>query len=141
MTKKGHRGGAHFGCAGCEPGKIRHRWGMGDGESRAEGWVKRGRDGVTAVARARGSSPRVGIGSPSARGLMGEGEGGDDLYIAQRGRCVSLLLFGGKAELGGRWFDITLPILAGEHRAATVGCRRGEPRRTEYLGYLLLGGI
>jgi hypothetical protein len=32
---------------------------------------------------------------------------------------------------GGRWFDVAFPVLAGEHRAATltpVGCRRGEPR-------------
>jgi hypothetical protein len=39
--------------------------------------------------------------------------------------------WGGGAELGGRCFDIALPVLAGEHRAATltpVGCRRGEPR-------------
>jgi hypothetical protein len=37
----------------------------------------------------------------------------------------------GGAELGGGWFDVALPVLAGEHRAATltpVGCRRGEPR-------------
>jgi hypothetical protein len=35
------------------------------------------------------------------------------------------------AELGGRWCDVALPVLVGEHRAATltpVGCRRGEPR-------------
>ena len=35
-----------------------------------------------------------------------------------------------RAELGGRCFDIALPVLADEHRAATltsVGCRRGEP--------------
>src|SRR2546423_7546207 len=34
----------------------------------------------------------------------------------------------GGAELGGRWCDVALPVLAGEHRAATltpVGCRRG----------------
>jgi hypothetical protein len=34
------------------------------------------------------------------------------------------------AELGGGWCDVALPVLAGEHRAATltpVGCRRGEP--------------
>jgi hypothetical protein len=39
-------------------------------------------------------------------------------------------LWGG-AELGGGCFDVALPVLAGEHRAATltpVGCRRGEPR-------------
>jgi hypothetical protein len=37
----------------------------------------------------------------------------------------------GGAELGGGRVDITLPVLAGEHRAVTltpVGCRRGEPR-------------
>jgi hypothetical protein len=28
--------------------------------------------------------------------------------------------FGGGAELGGRCFDIALPVLAGEHRAATL---------------------
>jgi hypothetical protein len=36
----------------------------------------------------------------------------------------------GGEELGGRWFDVALPVLAGEHRAATltlVGCRRGSP--------------
>jgi len=26
----------------------------------------------------------------------------------------------GGAELGGRWFDIALSVLAGEHRAATL---------------------
>jgi hypothetical protein len=38
---------------------------------------------------------------------------------------------GGVAELGGGWCDVALPVLAGEHRAATltpVGCGRGEPR-------------
>jgi hypothetical protein len=37
----------------------------------------------------------------------------------------------GGAELGARRSDIALPVLAGEHRAATltpVGCRGGEPR-------------
>jgi hypothetical protein len=58
MTKEGHRGGAHFGRAGCEPEKVRHQWGMGGGESRSvelymvgDGWAKRSGDGVTAVAR------------------------------------------------------------------------------------------
>lgn len=48
MTKEGHRGGAHFGRAGCEPEKVRHQWRMGDGESRlielymvGDGWAKR----------------------------------------------------------------------------------------------------
>jgi hypothetical protein len=42
-----------------------------------------------------------------------------------------LVCGGGGAELGGGRFDVALPVLAGEHRAATltpVGCRRGEPR-------------
>jgi hypothetical protein len=37
---------------------------------------------------------------------------------------------GGGAELGGGCFNVALPVLAGEHRAATltpVGCRRGAP--------------
>jgi len=36
----------------------------------------------------------------------------------------------GGAELRAPWFDIALPVLAGERRAATltpVGCCRGEP--------------
>jgi hypothetical protein len=40
-------------------------------------------------------------------------------------------LRGGGAELGGRWCDVALPVLAGEHRAATLtpaGCCRDKPR-------------
>src|SRR3989440_12145160 len=49
-----------------------------------------------------------------------------------RSTCNGAFLgvLGGGEELGGRCFDIALPVLAGEHRAATltpVGCRRGEP--------------
>jgi hypothetical protein len=43
----------------------------------------------------------------------------------------SIVAWRGGAELGGGRFDVALPVLAGEHRAATltpVGCRRGEPR-------------
>ena len=86
MTKKGQRSEAHFGCASCEPETIRHRWGMRGGESRlvevnkvGEGWVKRGRDEVSVVARGRGSLSKVGIGPPSSRYLVGEG--GDGLCI------------------------------------------------------------
>ena len=31
---------------------------------------------------------------------------------------------GGEAELEGVWFDVALPVLAGEHRAATLTSRR-----------------
>jgi hypothetical protein len=37
---------------------------------------------------------------------------------------------GGGQNFGGGCCDVALPVLAGEHRAATltpVGCRRGEP--------------
>ena len=50
------------------------------------------------------------------------------------GRCPDLLAIlegKGGGELRGGWFDVALPVLAGEHRAVTltpVGCRRGEPR-------------
>jgi hypothetical protein len=53
---------------------------------------------VPAVARGRGSSPRVGIGSPRARNLVGGG--GDDLYITQRGRSASLLVIWGIPKSG-----------------------------------------
>jgi hypothetical protein len=46
------------------------------------------------------------------------------MYVKQAVVCLEL----GGAELGGGWFDVALPVLAGEHRAATltsVGCRRG----------------
>ena len=69
----------------------------------------------------------MGDGSPGSR--EAEGEGGEGFYVAQSGRCPDLLVIGG-AELGGGEFDIAFPVLAGEHRAATltpVGCRRGEP--------------
>jgi hypothetical protein len=51
-------------------------------------------------------------------------------YLPQQ-KWVRGVIYGGGAELGGRCFDIALPVLAGEHRAAMltpVGCRRGEPR-------------
>jgi hypothetical protein len=44
-----------------------------------------------------------------------------------------LMITGGGAELGAPWFDIALPVLAGEHRVATLTpwsaaeVSRGEP--------------
>jgi hypothetical protein len=70
----------------------------------------------------------VGDGSPGSR--EAEGEGGEGFYIARSGSKCDLLVIEGGPELGGRCFDVALPVLAGEHRAATltpVGCRRGEP--------------
>jgi hypothetical protein len=74
----------------------------------------------------------VGDGSPGSR--EAEDEGGEGFYIAQSGRCPDLLvILGGGAELGGRRFDVALPVLAGEHRAATLTppgaaeVSRGEP--------------
>jgi hypothetical protein len=52
------------------------------------------------------------------------------LMSTRSGRRPDLLATEGGAELGGRWCDVALPVLAGEHRAATltpVGCCRGEP--------------
>jgi len=36
------------------------------------------------------------------------------------GRLVDVAVFKGGAELGARRLDIALPVLAGEHRAATL---------------------
>ena len=60
-----------------------------------------------AVARGRGSLPRVGVGSPTARDLVSEG--GDDLYITQIERCASLLRIWEGRQKGGRPFDIAVP--------------------------------
>jgi len=71
----------------------------------------------------------MGDGSPDSR--EAEGEGGEGFYIAQKWqvpRFTCNLGWGG--ELRGGWFDVALPVLAGEHRVVTltpVGCRRGEP--------------
>jgi hypothetical protein len=43
---------------------------------------------VTAGERGCPASPELGVGTPRSREEMGEG--GDDSYIAQRGRCADL---------------------------------------------------
>jgi hypothetical protein len=65
-------------------------------------------------------------GSPGSR--EPEGEGGEGFYIAQSGGKFDLLVIsGGGAELEPRRVNITIPTLAGEHRAATVTPVRGAP--------------
>jgi hypothetical protein len=63
----------------------------------------------------------------------GEGRGWDGMgdSVCAFERAFARVWGGRGAELGAPWFDIALPVLAGERRAATltpVGCRRGEPR-------------
>jgi hypothetical protein len=55
-------------------------------------------------------------------------------YIAQSGRCPDLLvIWGGAHRTREGCFDVALPVLAGEHRAATLTpsgaaeVSRGEP--------------
>jgi ankyrin repeat protein len=56
----------------------------------------KGEDGVTAGVEGEAAPPWVGVGTPRSRDAVGEG--GDDSYTAQSGRCASLLVTGGGAS-------------------------------------------
>jgi hypothetical protein len=74
---------------------------------------------------------KVELNQAQAVTLIGPADTASPSLHSKAVRLRPYFMSGGGARFGARRCHIALPVLAGEHRAATftsVGCRRGKPR-------------